>query len=105
MCRALNNYPDVGPAHALPRVNITVVVVSAAGVTVARLAAQRLRLGKSVVLGKALVAVPCPGDISLACTCAALLVTAPVLRLNCSVDVTCALLTTVRVFRGEVPIA
>ena len=105
MCCALHNYPDIRPAHALPCVHITVVVVSAAGVTVARLAAQRLRLGKSVVLGKALVAVPCPRDISLACTCAALLVTAPVLRLHCSMDVACALLTAVRVFRGEVPIA
>ena len=44
-------------------------------------------------------------DVRLACTVASILVTASIRRLHRSMDVTCALLASVRILSGKVPVA
>ena len=57
------------------------------------------------MLVSALVAVSSSCNISLACTVTGILVTASIRRLHRAMDVTCALLASVRVFSGKVPVA
>ena len=56
------------------------------------------------MLVSALVTVASSGDVSFACAVPGILVAASIGRLHCAVDVTGALLATVGVFSGEVPV-
>ena len=95
---------DIGSAHALARVDVTVVVVRSTGIAVTRLTAKWIGLRQAIMLVSALVTVSSSGNVSFAGAVAGGLVTASIGRLDCAVFVTCALLASIRVFSCEVPI-
>ena len=56
------------------------------------------------MLVSALVTVSSSGDVSFACAVPGILVAASIGRLHCAMYVTGALLASIRVFSGEVPV-